>query len=556
MNDFSLTDAALADKVLDGVPSDKTDDELARRNFPSEFDSLLQQYRALQEKVEQQGTKPNTTVAQDIQGLIALNNQLSSQVKNGIKAASMAQQGQMPPQGGQPPQGQMPPQGGQPPQGQMPPQGGPPEMGAGMPTLDAGVMQNPQFAEGGIIAFANTGAVSKLDRLYHIPTQTEAEEGGASFGWGEDPQYSLKSYTPPDVAALQNVPSIKKQREKELADRAAAETAKKEAAKQAELKQTAEQYGISIPTEQAPSEEAAPEIDTQQDISPQIKDTSVPNPFYTDSDMAALKAAGKDIQKQFADAIDQVNKMEIYTAGTDPSVKMKREELIARKLANDNDVSKDRWDSLIAAGLAMMQEASKPRLQGEANALTFWGAGMKAGYDKLNAINSKYKADQDALDDALIELSHNEYLAQETNKKEAIAAKNQKIKDVMSLQNQAIQSAFDFQKALVDFGLRKDTISATRENTQAQLEATKDYRNQSLNLERDKAISTKVEARLDNLVGQTIKDPKTGKSRVITIDDIPALRPQIYAEIASSYSSAQPSSTGTGKTISLSQLPK
>lgn len=139
MNDFSLTDAAIADKVLAGVPPDQTDDQLAGRGFPSAFDDLLQQYRMLQQKVQQDGAAPpQTTVAQDIMGLAALNNQLSPQAGQAIQQLAA----QNAPGAGQP----------------MPPQGQPP-MEQGLGGMNAGVMQNPQFANGGIIAFANRGAV-------------------------------------------------------------------------------------------------------------------------------------------------------------------------------------------------------------------------------------------------------------------------------------------------------------------------------------------------------------------------------------------------------------
>lgn len=164
MDDFSLNDAALADKVLSGVPPEQTDDELARRGFPSAFDDLLQQYRMIQQKVQQGGAPaPQTTVADDIKGLIALNNQLSPQVGQVIQQLG-AQQGQgqpMPAQGapGMPPQ--MPPQGQPEPQPQPQPQPQPPPMQQGLGGIDAGMMQNPQLARGGIIAFADGGGSDK-----------------------------------------------------------------------------------------------------------------------------------------------------------------------------------------------------------------------------------------------------------------------------------------------------------------------------------------------------------------------------------------------------------
>lgn len=164
--DWSLTDAALANKSLSGVPDERTDDELARRGFPSEFDYLLKQYRALQQSVQQSGSNPpKTTVMQDIMGLAALSRM-------------------RPPQGAQQPAPQAQPQ---PQPQQMPPQASAPQpMNQGIGALDAGAMQNPQFAHGGIITFNDGGDSDKEETPNPITYNSYMEALGQKVDQGQD----------------------------------------------------------------------------------------------------------------------------------------------------------------------------------------------------------------------------------------------------------------------------------------------------------------------------------------------------------------------------------
>lgn len=374
MDDFSLNDAALADKVLGGVPPEQTDDELARRGFPSAFDDLLQQYRMIQQKVQQGGAPaPQTTVADDIKGLIALNNQLSPQVGQVIQQLG-AQQGQGQPMPAQGPPG-MPPQGQPEPQPQPQPQ--PPPMQQGLGGIDAGMMQNPQLARGGIIAFANKGAVES--------TTDEPQEAQ------EPMTYNTYMAGNPDEAS------------------------------------------------------AAPVATTTEE-------TKLPS-SYSDY-MSQMQSNLSGYKKDVAAREERLKNRPLYQAAPDPSIEEDRRRIVAEKLANEHDIDKDRWQSLVDMGLAWAESAAR----GD-DPLVSLVAGSKAGTTSLRKINDDYKKTQAALDKELIALDHAKYVAEETQRKSAYDQVTAIETKIDALHSDLFKTEAEIQKNAVTAALNKEQVS-------------------------------------------------------------------------------------------------
>jgi hypothetical protein len=372
MDDFTLTDAAVADKALQGVPDEQVDDELAKRNLPTAFDNLLKTYRALQQAMQQKSpSPPQTTVADDIMGLAALNNQLSSPVQNAISpqaAGAMSPQSAAP----MPPEmmAQMASQAG----AQQPPQ---PPMDQGLGGLDAGVMQAPQFADGGIVAFANRGEV-EADNSEEPPTPI-----------------TYNSYM-----------------------------------------------------------EALGQTQTQAPISEQ-EDTKLPT-SYTDY-MTQMQQGLKDYKKYMGAREENLKNRPVYQAQPDPSVEEDRRRVIAQRLANEHDIDKDRWQSMVDMGLAWAESAAK----GD-DPLVSLVAGSKAGTTSLRKINDDYKKTQAALDKELIALDHAQYLAEETNRKDAYTQVFKIQDNIDALHSELLKQETELQKNAVTAAIQKEQADTQR----------------------------------------------------------------------------------------------
>jgi hypothetical protein len=157
---MGLPDAAMVSKMAkaENVPPNMLMEWGASKGIPAALINLMVKYDALQAASQRQqamgqGQPPQTTVAQDVdQGIAALQN----------------------PQ----PQPQLPPQGM--PQDQNPAQ-------TGVAALDAGQMENAQYAGGGIVAFAGGGApweVAEAEEAAftaeNVQKATEAAKKGSS----------------------------------------------------------------------------------------------------------------------------------------------------------------------------------------------------------------------------------------------------------------------------------------------------------------------------------------------------------------------------------------
>ena len=491
---FGMPDAAMVSQMAkkDNVPPDQLMQWAANKGIPVALVQMMLKYDALQAATQRQaqsGPAPTTTVAQDLdQGL-----------------AGIRQQQQQPP-----------------------------PANPGIAGLDAGSMETPKFAGGGIVAFANTGAVSKLDRLYRTPTQSEAEASGAYFGPGEDPEYSLRSYTDPNIKALQDVPAIKAQHEKELADRKAAAKAAEEAAKQAKLEETARQFNITLPPTAAPAPAvpAAPAAAGTPAGTPPTQ-----NQARVSSDEGGLNFASMYAKNQkigdaaFNDQLERAKGRELYNMGTDPSIDLDRQRILAEKLANDNKIHVDHWDALVQAGLAMAASASQPRLPGQSNMLTDLTAGMKAGTDRLAQLNTAYEANQKQLDKELVQLNHLDYMAKETNNKSIYDQKLAKEKDIDALQNKQIEFDATIQSEAAKSALAAAQIIATNNIAKAQLAESIANHRASLSLEQQKAIESSVTASVKPLYGAL--NPATNQP--YTEDEISAIAGMKYLQMAQRY---------------------
>lgn len=470
---FGLPDAAMLSQMAkqEQVPQDQLMQWAANKGIPMALVQLMLKYDALQAASQRQGQAqqpPSTTVSQDLdQGL-----------------ATVRQRQMMPKQ-----------------------QMVPPSANSGIAGLNTGTMENAQYASGGIIAFANRGAVEgsmpSMDFSWmNNSGRKYSNELPLTFDTGLPQQYVQPIGTGAvDKSAINPpLPTVNMSKQK----------------------------GID---ETPPSQEEAKVTPSSSGIG--------------DYGMGELNKKYKEIDKNFETQLKELNQYEVYQASTDPAVQQERERAMNEKLANALKLPKDKWDILIADGQAMMDEASKPRQPGEANAWTYWGAGAKAAAVKAKEIQTAYDAAQKELDKHLIDLNHQEWVASETNKKDAISYRNTLRDKTAQLQKDRDSLQFDYLKTIGTLGAQLDATAATREATAASRQASLEAKLAGIASDDAKNIVTAVQNEVKRLSG-AIKPDGTP----YTEEEIQAVIPQIQDNIITMYKratrSVAPSSGGAG----------
>jgi hypothetical protein len=449
---FGMPDAAMVSQMAkkDNVPPDQLMQWAANKGIPVALVQMMLKYDALQaasQRQAQSGPAPTTTVAQDLdQGL-----------------AGLRQQQQQPP-----------------------------PANPGIAGLDAGSMETPKFAGGGIVAFANRGAVEGSE-----PREFN-NELPFSMAPGE-PAATQQQFVPSGVGAT-----------------------------------TLDQSGDRLsrpfgPYTLPPDNGVAP---TPAAGTPPTQDQARVSSDEGGLNFAAMYAKNqKTGDAAFKDQIERAKGRELYNMGTDPSIDQDRQRILAEKLASDNKIRVDHWDALVQAGLAMAASASQPRLPGQSNMLTDLTAGMKAGTDRLAQLNTAYEANQKQLDKELVQLNHLDYMAKETNNKSIYDQKLAKEKDIDALQNKQIEFDATIQSEAAKSTLAAAQIIATNNIAKAQLAESIANHRASLSLEQQKAIESSVTASVKPLYGAL--NPATNQP--YTEDEISAIAGMKYLQMAQRY---------------------
>lgn len=461
---FGLPDAAMLSQMAkqEQVPQDQLMQWAANKGIPMALVQLMLKYDALQAASQRQGQAqqpPSTTVSQDLdQGLAAIR---------------------------QPPQQQM-----------MQPPANP-----GIAGLNTGAMENAQYASGGIVAFANRGAVEgsapSMDFSWmNNSGRKYSNELPLTFDTGLPQQYVQPIGTGAGPDINQPLPTV-------------------------DMRDQEETNGTP------PSQEEARVAPSSSGVG--------------DYGMGELTKKYKQIDKNFEQQLADLNQYEVYQASTDPAIQQERERAMNEKLASALKLPKDQWNILVADGLAMWEEASKPRQPGEANAWTYWGAGAKAAAAKAKEIQTQYDAAQKELDKHLIDLNHQEWVASETNKKDAIAFRNALRDKTAQLQKDRDSLQFDFLKTIGTLGAQRDATMATREATAASQQANLEAKLAGIASDDARNIVAAVQNEVKRLSGAVKSD-----GTPYTEEEIQTVIPQIQDNIIAMYKRATRSVAPSG----------
>jgi hypothetical protein len=174
--------------------------------------------------------------------------------------------------------------------------------------------------------------------------------------------------------------------------------------------------------------------------------------------------AVKTQQQHQQEALDEQKAIPEFKPSMDPSYEEDRQRILMERTAAEHDVPIDRWQALVAAGIAMAKSASTPRRPGESNMLTDLTAGTEAGINKLNAINDAYKAKKTQLDKDLVEANRLKFTAEETNRKDLYNAHTAKLKDVAKQQDELDGLWTEGMKEAVGLGISQTNASANATN--------------------------------------------------------------------------------------------
>ena len=410
---FGLPDAAMVSQMAqkEQVPKENRVAWAVSKGWPislialADKYDLLQQAKQVQSQMQAQGQQPPATVAQEIDAGLASLDNPQPQ---------MPPQG-MPPQGMPAAQPQMPTQG----DASMPPQGMPPQGAAPMPPQGGPA---PGMRRGGPVHRRGPRGLRSL----HAGRMEEPKfaAGGILAFNGEDGS-EVESDTPASDLDMMN----------KLSGSPATQPA---------------------PVRSSPSGgDQAPARPTK--------------PMSTQDRIAAYLDSAKQQQANIQAHLDDLAKQQVFQGRVDPTLEEDRKRLLLLKTANEQDVEKDRWQSLVEMGLAMAESASKPRLPGEGNMLTDLTAGMRAGTNKLNAVNDAYKKAQAQLDKDIIQAEHLKFQAEETQRKDLYNAYKQKQADIYAAQKEVDTLNTTVQKEAANLGIQAQNADTAAKNAAAQL---------------------------------------------------------------------------------------
>ena len=187
-----------------------------------------------------------------------------------------------------------------------------------------------------------------------------------------------------------------------------------------------------------------------EEQAPQQKTYRAPNTL--DEIFERYGQGEEDINKAFDTQIKKLDEMEVYQAKVDPSIDEERQRLINEKLAEQNKLPTDKWQALVDMGQAMMEEASKPHTPGFGS-MAAWSAGTKAYANKIRQLQADFDKNQEALDKALIQQDHLDYIAKETNRKDAIDGRNAIRKEIAGLQAKKLETMGTMKHNLAQLGI-------------------------------------------------------------------------------------------------------
>ena len=264
------------------------------------------------------------------------------------------------------------------------------QMQQGLGGLDTGVMENAQFAGGGIVNFQKGGLTAaereELANLRRLE-QAGAPTLSSSFNPAAGSIPGVMPLIPQSGIAAQLLEKNRKRLE-ELESKEEEEIrAAKEAAREQELAAEAEKYGLTYEPsttveEVAPTEEAAPEVTAPPVITPR-EERPTPIADFTASERAAIQKQIKELEgatpKSRADRYRE--------AGIEDVIPGQIERLREQMSGLDEERKRDRYLALAEAGFGMAEAAAKPG----GTLLGSLGVGGKAGARRLSEVNKEYR---------------------------------------------------------------------------------------------------------------------------------------------------------------------
>ena len=265
------------------------------------------------------------------------------------------------------------------------------QMQQGLGGLDTGVMENAQFAGGGIVNFQEGGLTAaerqELANLRRLAGTGRFMEFLSTFGGAAGIGTAVPERTAPS-GITSELYNQRRKRLEELESKEEEEIrAAREAAREQELAAEAEKYGLTYEPsttveEVAPTEEAAPEVTAPPVITPrEERRTSIPD--FTASERAAIQ---KQIE-ELKGATPKSRADRYREAGIEDVIPGQIERLREQMSGLDEERKRDRYLALAEAGFGMAEAAAKPG----GTLLGSLGVGGKAGARRLSEVNKEYR---------------------------------------------------------------------------------------------------------------------------------------------------------------------
>lgn len=347
-----------------------------------------------------------------------------------------------------------------------------PQMAQGLGGLNAGVMENAQFAGGGIIAFQEGGLTEaerqELTNLRRLSRSGRLMELFSTFGGAAGIGAAVPERTPP-TGITSALYENQRRRLEELTRKEEAEIrAAQEAEKKLAMAKEAEKYGLTledIATEEPASEEPASEepVSEEPEVAVPPRPVAEREAARAIPDFTAPERAA--IQKQIAElqGATPKSRAERYReAGIEDVIPGQIERIRQEMGGLESEKARDRYLALAEAGFGMASAAAKPG----AKFLGALGEGATTGTRRLNEINKEYRGLRSALMGKIDEMERYRQGRLEGQIDRDIEKETKLTEDVNRLQ-------LSLAKLDTEMGKFRETAELTREGREMQRE-TKD----------------------------------------------------------------------------------